>query len=100
MFLNGRVYGSLKDERKSGVGRELIREVRLRLVGHFRACVALVRRHYETSKKGFEKGAPGVDSSLLVRLLLTKFEFLVIPGTGVIPRFFDTHRSPYDQVCR
>lgn len=91
------MYATLKDEKKSGVGRELIREVRVRLIAHFRACVALVRRHYETSKRGFAQGM-GVDSSLLIRLLLTKFEFLVVPGAGIIPRFFDTHRSPYDQV--
>ncbi len=95
-FLNNSVYTSLKDEKRSGVGRELIKQVRLRLVSHFRACVALVKRHYETTKRGFAQSM-GVDNSLLIRLLLTKFEFLVIPGSGAIPRFFDTHRSPYDQ---
>ncbi len=95
-FLNTALYTALKDVKRSGVGRDLIKQVRLRAVSHFRACVALVKRHYEATKKGFAQFM-GVDNSLLIRLLLTKFEFLVVPGSGVIPRFFDTHRSPYDQ---
>ena len=69
-------------------------------MSHFRANVELVKRHYEEAaswKKGGQGAVSLVDNSLLVRLLINKFEFLVLPGTGLISQFFDAHRSPYEQ---
>lgn len=102
LFLNSKLCTALKDHPTAG--RDFLKQLRLRVLGHLRACVTLVERHYREAAAWRQQGhvKPSslttlVDNSLLVRLMLTKFEFLVMPGAGLIPQFFDGHRSPYDQ---